>query len=770
MPAIAHSLNLWIADTNDVQTEMSVAKAATQQQTADLDTAVVDTFTVQISLDSFLGPAYRIPLDAAVAEALSLTVGLDNILGPACFAALDVRTGADGLELPAQLDTAVAGTLTSSADLDALTAESRSLTTCLCVPVAETEELWACLSVNAECPGVSQLRVLPADVLIAETRNVCTLALTVLIDTGVGLQAALDLLVQAEQERFVVLEANVKSATLQVGASATYNPDGDEIEALLFVQDNGALHPEWIETMTATLLYRGEHDLGSVTFDCNNATGDGDVQALWIHPAHVDNLTVRFSGTVENCGEVTFDVAVSDEPSTTTFAPQVLEGIDLVAPRTEYTPFGSTTEVLDPAPEEIDVVNDAVVLTLLAIDFISENEPLDTGNGPIDYSGGGNRLLPSLNNDGTFVFQAVNLLPHSIDAYTVVEGAGTNLLANTAFATPTSTSNAVPQGYTLASSSTVTTLPELVETGDVNALKIRAFGSGPYVGPKSMTFASDGTVAVTAGQPITWSVLARIDYPQRTALDIPLAVVKLDTLRLTVSFRDAGDVEISQQLATFNPADVTGANYIMLQNAVPAPPIGTVGVRVSVYLESIEESDDISLYLMAPQVELSASATSRIVGAVPVTRAADVLRVPQAGNLELATGSIQIDFASSYPGTPATDSCLFDTRTGGQNGLALYHLANGKLRFVVAGPSSSVDLDTPDAYSLGAGQAQSVTVSWGSALRSIWVNGNEAVESTDTVVLPGLSGPWIYLMGDESGTSRFDGVLTAFEVQREPQQ
>lgn len=766
MPLLNQSLNLVVSATQDVTAGLDLAAAAIRPQTADLNATIVDTFELTAQLDSLLGPAYLVPLDLAVADTVALALQTDCLLGPAAFATLDVRTAATGLERPVQLDTAVAQTQTSTAGLDAATAMPRTFTVCLSPPVAETTSVGACLCINVECPGQSQLRVLPADVLIGETRNACPLPMDVLVSTGVW--SWLDLVVLGEETRFAALEANIRSDSLQVGASAVYNPDGDEVEVLLYVQDGGELHPDWIEAMTATLLYRDEHQLGTVTFDCQYATGDGDVQVMWLHPAHVTDLSVRFTGTVDNFGDVAFDVPVLSEPSVTTFTPQLLDGVDMVAPRTEYTPFGATTNVLDAAPEEVDVVDEAVVLTLFALDLISENEPIETGSGPVDYSGGGNRLLPSLNNDGTFVYQASGQLPHSIDAYSVMEPAGSNLLSNTSFGTPTSTSDAVPAGYTLASSSTVTKLPELVEVDDVNALRIHTYGSGPYVGPKTLTFSS-GTVAVPSGQPVVWSVLTRLEYPERAAADIPLSVVKLDTLRMVLSFRDAVDAEISQQIVTFSPADVTGDNFILVQNWVPVTPAGTVGVRGSVQLESIEESDNVYFWLMAPQIEMALTATSRMVGAGPVSRGADRLRVPQAGNLEFARGSIQIDLAASYPATPLADACLFDSRTSGLNGFAAYHLANGKLRFVVAGPTGSVQLDTSDAYQFNPGVAHSVSVSWDGSLRAVWLDGNLVVESTDPVVVPGVMGPWVYLASDAAGGARFNGIVTAFEIQREPQ-
>jgi hypothetical protein len=539
---------------------------------------------------------------------------------------------------------------------------------------------------------------------------------------------------------------------------------------LFFIKDGDALHPEWIESMRATLLYRGEHDLGTVEFDCSYATGDSDVQAMWMHPAHVEDLSIRFQGTVVNCGDVDFTVQVGQESAgSTVFTPQFLEGVDGVAPRTEYTAYGSTTHQLDPAVEEVDVLDTNVVLTLMALDFLSENEPLVTGNGPIDYTGGGNRLLPSLDNDGTFVLQPVNALPHGINGYTLTEAAGSNLLTNTTFESPTGSTNEVPAGYSLTASNSVTVLPYLEQNGDIWQFRVRTFGSGPYVGPKGLVFSYDAAVPVTPGAPVTWSVLARIGYYGRTeAPDIPEPVVKLDTLRLVVSFRDAGDVEISSQTANFNPLDLFGETFILLQNVVQLPPFGTAAVRVRLELESIEESDDINLYLMAPQVEEAQGASSRMVGAGVVDRYADTLRIPQAENLEFRQGTVQISFASNYQGAPVQDACLFDSRTGGFNGFALYHLPNGRLRFVVAGPSASVLLES-DPQSFVAGGLRTVSVSWGEGHRSIWLDGEELVSSDVAVVLPQVMGAWIYWFSTAELTDRFSGVLTGVEIQREPQ-
>lgn len=768
MPELAQSLNLLVAEAHEARAGLTTTVAATAELPASLDLAPAETHELAAALNGFVGPAVQAPLDLAVAEPVELPVGLDALLGPAGFAYLDVRTGAVGLERAAQLDSAVAQTQTPTASLETLAAIERTFTACLCVPVAGTDERTACLDASIVCPGPSKLLTPSMSVLIGVTRNACVLPMNVLIDPSFGLQALLNMLVVARQKVEVDLDANVKSPDLKIGASVTYNQEGDEVEVLMFVEDAGVLHPEWIESMTATLLYKGQHDLGSVSFDCTYATGDGDVQVMFIHPSHIEDLSVRLQGVINNCGDVDFTVAAGTVGSAdSTFTPQVLPGVDNVPPRVEYGSGIVGERQLDPAPEEIDVVDSEVVLTLLDIDLLSDQEPLVQGSGPIDYQGGGDRLLPSLDNDGTFILQSAGVLAHSINGYTLIEPYGQNLLSNSTFETPTSSADQVPAGWSLSSSSTVTTIPTRVAVNDVYALKIRTFGSGPYVGPKRLTFESVSTVGVTSGSPITWSVLTRLETAERTANDIPTSVVKIDTLKLVVSFRDAGDAEISQQVASFDPSVIASGNFVLVQDAVPAPPAGTVGVRVSLQLESIEESDDVNFWLMAPQVELAPQASSRMVAAGSAVRLADTFRLPQAGNIETDRGNVKIDFSASYAGTPAADACLFDTRTNGFDGFALYHLADGRLRFVVAGPATDMTLETAP-YSFGAGELHTVEASWSSSSRSIWVDGDEAIDSSAPVVLPQQTGEWIWLMRTAAGTNRFDGILTALEVSREP--
>jgi len=634
--------------------------------------------------------------------------------------------------------------------------------------IAEQRQRTASLSVNVEAgpePATTQFRTSELSVYIAGEQTI-SVVLDVLTDLGVA--AKLDVLVSGTHTQLANLQVYVKSAQLKLGASALYNPDGDEVESVLYVEDGSVLHPEFVEDMTATLLYRSKHVLGSTSFNGEHGAADGTIVNIWTHPAHTEDLSVRYKGTVLNVGAVDFTVPVSAESSVEDDIPlskNLLPGVDIEKPRTEPSTFATQVQHLDAAPEEIETLHESVVLTLLKLNLLSRYEYLEIGTGPVDYAGGGNRLLQSLEDSNVFVLQAKNTLPPTIGAHTHVEDAETNLLGNSNFLTPTSTSDAVPLGYIVTSASSVTVLPTVSSdaSSGIGLLGLRVFGSGKYTGPKKMTFAYGSAVAATPADPWTFSVLARTKMAH--------ADVLVKDLRLIMSFRSAVDVEISQQVALFDPATLAGDNFVLLQNTILAPPVGTTFIRVSLEMESFEESDDLTLTLAAPMLAANSSATTRVVDSTaPTTRSADVLRIPQEPNIEFRIGTVIAIFAPAYDGEPVADACLFDTRDASAlNGFAVFHQTNGLVRFMIAGPSSTKTLTTTLPFSFQPGIFQEISVSWSNSFMEIRVNSEVKATDSTAVVLPQAFSQWIYLMQTSTGTNRLEGELASFEIRRDKQ-
>lgn len=638
----------------------------------------------------------------------------------------------------------------------------------LSVAVAEAEQRTADLNISisdSECPvepDAGPFLSVELSPVVAVTR---TRSVVMDVDIARGLQTGLDVLVQGTSDQIAGLQISIKSAELQVGASAVYNEDADEVESIFYVEDGEILHPEYVREMTATLIYRERHSLGNTSFTRENGNEDGTIVNVWMHPAHRTNLTIRYLGLIDQIGPVDFTVAVADDQlPEIPLGENILEGIDFEPPRREPSSYRTAEQELGTAPEEVETLEPEVVLRLLKLNLLSQYKYLEIGYGPVDYSGGGNRLLASLDNDGTFEFQAKGIFPPDLNAHTHLEEARSNLLPNSDFLTPTSPTSPVPAGWSLTADSSVTILPAVeLENSGVNILRIRSFGSGPYVGPRKLTFAPQASVAHST-DPITFSILARAEKGNPDVL--------VQDLRLLLSFRDGSDAEISKEIVNFDTDDICGSSFVLLQHTVSVPPPTTAAVRPSLDLGSIEASDDLTLYLMAPQLEVGETATSRIVGpSAPVSRTADELRIPQEPNLEFWRGAFITLFAPDYDGFPSGNACLFDTRSAsGLNGFAAYHLADGRFQFVVAGPSSQVTLETPDTYALQSGIFTEVVVSWAEDLRQIHINSELAISDAMVLVLPHEFNDWIYLLRAADGSEQFNGELATFEIWRDIQQ
>lgn len=584
--------------------------------------------------------------------------------------------------------------------------------------------------------------------LIAENRN-CPVPLEVSVGSGFQVSSPLQVLVKGTSQVTTGLQVYVRSATLQVGAGAIFSCDGDEVTVTVVVQDTDGYHPEYIESLSVTLLYRGVLDQGTVTLSAGDALEAGSVQAFFIHPPSTTDLSVRIQGVVELVGPVDFTVPVSVDP-TVGYSLTPHPTLDPGTPREEPTGFDSNTTQLDPAPEEVEEIIVEANTVVLVVDF---REPVVVlqGDAEVTYTGGGNRLLGRLDGQG-FVLQGEGVLPGALGAVTQVEPAGTNLAPTPDFLTPTSMTDAVPQGWTLTSDSSVTVLPEVVlDPSTVGVLQVRTFGSGNYVGAKALTFATTSGVPVPVG-PVAFSVLARIEHHVDDVI--------VDDLRVVMSFRDSGDLELSSQVVTYDPGTIVGETFALLQNVIATAPVGTVAVRVSLVLESIETSDDLTLELMVPQVETTDAATSRMIG----PRAADTLDIDI--DHDWSRGTVIVEFAPAYQGSPGVDACVFDSRDLTEdNGLALFHLATGELQFIVATAAEFASL-TSTPVSLPVGEVARVELRWTQNTLAITLGGTEIGASSTSVVPPFESNP-IIIFQTATGTNRLPGVIQRFEILRD---
>ncbi len=661
-------------------------------------------------------------------------------------------------DLTAALNVTVLGVETVDAEADVLVAEPMGRTATLDLWVADGRDKALCFDVlvTAQVLGTADLDVSILDpvttkslspetsVLIAEERS-CPSTLDIAIDTGV--QASLDVLLVATSSRASDLDVYLRSPDLGLGVSAVFSRDGDEVRVSLTLDDLGVARPELLQSLIATLRFRDQPQ-GSVTIEPQHVDDQGIYHAAWLHPAHTSGMDVRIVGVVDTLGAVDVAVPVSVEESRGSMIVPNISPLDDQRPRLENV--GTAREVqLDPAPEEVETLDPSLEPLLLSLDF-GRVQPLLVGDGEVEYLGGGNRLLRGFGD--SFMFQQKNAAPWGLSAFTTIEALGQNLLSNSDFLSPSSTG--VPIGWSVTASSSVTTIPTLEAVGSINAARIRAFGSGSYVGPKNYKLSLNQSVGITG--PTLFSVLAKTTFG---------SAVEIDDLRLVVSLRDALDAEVSQVIATFDPAVLD--DWTLLANPITSLPGGVTQARVSVEMESVETSDDHVLYCMAPNLQPGTSATSSIVGALPATRSEDTVRIQQTGNIEIPRGSVAVTFAVAHSGVPGVDTCLFDTRDVlGRDGFAAFHLTTGRLQFIVAGPVTDTTVDSAP-ISFTTGDAQTVSCSWSSDTLTIHHDDVEVASQSGAVVLPDKLQDYVYFFRTTPDTNRLDGQLQTVVIERD---
>jgi len=737
-----------VQGTETAASSVDITVEGTEQVTAAAEVLIQTTAEVTAGADLIVQQVSEVgaPLNLTVQGTEAQTAGLSLAVegSVARTADLDLSVQAP-FETAAQLDLVVQQQITSSAGMDAAIAELRSQPLCMRVLVTGTVEQSACMDVSVLDPLATWCRSASLSTLVAESRS-CGYNLDVSINTGV--QASVDVLTVATDTVGAGLDVYLRSPDLQVGGNAVFNCDGDEILAALIVDDGGTLRPELVQNLSATLRFRSQPQ-GTVTLGPEHASEDGYFYAAWIHPAHTTDMDVLVTGTIETLGVVSLTIPVTTEPLGTRAVGPNVSLLDDTRPRLEE-PGTARERQLDAAPEEVEILDPSLEPLMLSLDF-SESDPMVVGEGVVEYSGGGNRLLQTI--DGEFVFQAKNQPPWELGAYPSLEAAATNLIGNSDFLSPSS--SGVPVGWIVTGSSSVTTIPALEPVGSVNAATVRAFGSGNYQGPKYYRLAMSQSVSLAG--PTVFSVLARVEFAEDA---------QIDDLKLVVSLRDATDTEVAQNIATYDPHALDG--WARLTNIVSSLPGGVVQARMWVELESIETSDDHTLWVMAPNAQPGTAVSSSIVGLGVSGRSTDSLRVPQTNNIELSRGHVALELTTNYASYPDGTACLFDTRDPlERQGFAGFHLSNGRLRFVVVNATTETVVESLPV-ALPEGELKTVAFSWTADQIGIYVDDTEVATNPVAVTLPTVRNQYLYLFATTTGGSPMSGQLQSVIIERDP--
>lgn len=543
---------------------------------------------------------------------------------------------------------------------------------------------------------------------------------------------------------------------LSVGASANYIPESRMLESLFYIQDaQDLLQPSKIvEDATAELLFNGQV-VTYVTFRAENANIDGAIRLFFLNPPATTDLSIRFSATIEGAGWQQFTVdAIHERVYQAPLGAAVHPQTDPRPPRTEPNTFQVYEQQLEAAPDEQVQLSDAAKPVLFSLDPSIQFDYLVEGT-EINYEGGGNRVLPSTEDVTDLAVQELDVFPGDVGLKLFVESATTNLAADD-FMTDTD-ADGLPDGLTLTVPDTAhveTTLMPLIDE-EVNLLRLHARGILPFDGSPSTVILESPTFPISVLSPVALSVLARTLIHDG----------EIANLRLKISWRDASDVEITTTSLAFDPLDLQLQQLAQLALLVDQPslPVGAVGARWIIELESVEGSDSIKLYLALPQLEQLDYATSPALG----SRVADTLTVPQAGNLEVDEGAITVSFAPGYDGTPPSDVYFFDSRESALNGFSAKHRSDGVIEFeVYDSGGQTLSLTTDSSVSLVQGAVTTLTFSWRTSLARIHQGDTLLKESTSSYDIPTL-GETLHVLSAHDGTGHLNGELTFFEIRRD---
>lgn len=521
--------------------------------------------------------------------------------------------------------------------------------------------------------------------------------------------------------------------------STRYIPDGDYVHIIAAVVDSGEIVLNAVSGGVVDLFYERELS-SSQPFTSEHFNADGELIIMFTRPPVIEpgseSVHVRVTADLVAGGSL---VAVSRgmiEP-TATVIPKNAPRYPPATPRfeTDDVPQPAFGRQLQERDEDLTVLDAAADLYLLAATFV-DIPVFEIGGTGWSYVGGGNRLLPSMDDDD-LIYQDADKIPVEINAETVVEYETTNLLVNSKFGT----SSSVPDGWSVTTTDDTITVQHLVTDVDVaacNEWSVRATAGAPWGGTmRGVTLTgpqcavSDDTAALT----FSLYVYAKLHTSDTQVL----------LLRLSLEAYDVGDALLGTLNQTFDMADVIGQR-LLCELAVSAGglPIGTSYVVPLVYFESLEGSDDITVSLRHPQVEAIPFATTRVpTVAVPVTRSSDIITVPDAESwVNVGEGTVLIGYVPRKDSVGG-DAYFFDCRDGfGLNGFAGYHRASdGKLVFLVAdGASITLTLVSTDPVTPGAGMPMEARFSWSTAFARIFTD-NEVVASHDAAyTLPGSLG------------------------------
>jgi len=554
--------------------------------------------------------------------------------------------------------------------------------------------------------------------------------------------------------------------------AVTYYEEGDVIEADFWVHENSTSVPLIVDALTVSIK-QDDVIVDVLSLDNSNHNmhnADGAFRTRWLHPIQIkQDMTFEVSAVIDSfqapgVGTLTLTDTISWEGRTSGIQPMAQQpdlNLNANVERTPTSQYNTETAIQQKqaSHEVIDLKqtgeSDTEPTTLVDLDFLNTTQYLQELTGDLTYTGGGNRLLNGVGDTNDWFAQEADELPVIFGARMPVEGAAINLLAHSTFDTNEFVLD-VPD----------TTIRADVEVAEfitgVNMLSYAVEGSVVYDGDSDRNIAIQSPkVTMTPSEPVMCSVLARTQLRDST--------VTLDKFAIRVKFWNNSDVQTGSTDFNFDIFDFESDTTFKLMEAfipLASIPGGSTKVSFDIVIGSWEGCDLMNLQLVAPMIEHALFSTSRVIGTAANTeRAADSLRIQQAGNINQRTGRVSVTYAPEYSGAPDTDVTLFDTRNAStlRSGYTLRHRTDGYFELTVVSDAGATTTLTSDAaVALDAGEPVELVAKWAPSSLSILKNLVVLGSSSSAYTQPSTIQSEISIGQKITGTEQLYGELQRF--------
>jgi len=562
-----------------------------------------------------------------------------------------------------------------------------------------------------------------------EVEKVYTVSLTVVDDQGATGTTTKQITISVPTIAPAVIPRIVDKANKRITVEVSSYNYVDKVKL-----DNGII------SGTLNLVYLGdignETIIGTSSFDRNVLTEEGSVNLKFLNVSYLENLFVDFN-ILTDAGTFTgrINVLVIEEHSKKTGVSIPLQNADeidkKIVPLQEY--------VINPE------LNNSI-----QVDFTSENNTVYTGNGTLQYAGGGNRFLQ--NSDNTMTLQKLNENPVESGLEARCDLKTSNLIDNNDFIKLDGIY--FPEGYSLTCTEDISISPLYSNSESIpntKKLSVSVCGASTFNSP------------ITFSTPIV-PISSITDFQFSSYLGVtPSGNSDLMGIIFRMVFFDENDIEVYSVEKEYDPSIFIWRYVIKNVKEVSTNiPLTSKKVKGEIVFNWFSIGDLFVLNFGVPQLTTVPVETSLILNTDE--RKADIYTIT-GQNIDYRSGIIEVQYNSIVVGINST---IIDTTLYSKNGLILQVLSDGKitLTFIdTLGVSSTIQTEEID---FSAFTERLIRIEWKSLNsvfeRSIYLNDTLYVSSTEEFQPPSENNNTIFVGSNIDGENQICGELIFLKI------